>query len=92
MRRIKLTLEYDGTDFSGWQVQPDERTVQGVLQESLSTMMGSEIKVIGSGRTDAGVHALRQVAHAEVTRDIPAVNIMMGLNSSLDRDVRRSTS
>lgn len=88
MRRIKLTLEYDGTEFSGWQVQPDERTVQGVLQESLSNMMGSEIKVIGSGRTDAGVHALEQVAHADVTRDIPAVNIMMGLNSALPRDVR----
>ena len=88
MRRIKLTLEYDGTDFSGWQVQPDQRTVQGELQESLSNMMGSQIKVIGSGRTDAGVHAVEQVAHADVTRDIPAVNIMMGLNSSLGKDVR----
>ena len=88
MRRIKLTLEYDGTEFSGWQVQPDERTVQGELQESLSNMMGSQIKVIGSGRTDAGVHAVEQVAHADVTRDIPAVNIMMGLNSSLGKDVR----
>ena len=88
MRRIKLTLEYDGTEFSGWQVQPDQRTVQGELQESLSNMMGSQIKVIGSGRTDAGVHAVEQVAHADVTRDIPAVNIMMGLNSSLGKDVR----
>ena len=88
LRRIKLTLEYDGTDFSGWQVQPDQRTVQGELQESLSNMMGSQIKVIGSGRTDAGVHAAEQVAHADVTRDIPAVNIMMGLNSSLGKDVR----
>ncbi len=88
MRRIKLTLEYDGTDFSGWQVQPDQRTIQGVLQESLGSMMGSEIKVIGSGRTDAGVHALQQVAHANVTKDIPAVNIMMGLNSALPKDVR----
>jgi tRNA pseudouridine38-40 synthase len=88
LRRIKLTLEYDGTDFSGWQVQPDQRTVQGVLQESLTSMMGSEIKVIGSGRTDAGVHALKQVAHADVTRDIPAVNIVMGLNSALPGDVR----
>lgn len=88
LRRIKLTLEYDGTAFSGWQVQPDQRTVQGVLQENLSAMMGSEIRVIGSGRTDAGVHALAQVAHADVTRDIPAVNIMMGLNSALPADVR----
>jgi len=88
LRRIRLTLEYDGTDFSGWQVQPDKRTVQGVVQESLSQMMGSQIRVVGSGRTDAGVHALNQVAHADVTRDIPAVNIMMGLNSSLPRDVR----
>jgi len=88
LRRIKLTLEYDGTDFSGWQVQPAMRTVQGVLQETISNMMENEIKVIGSGRTDAGVHALRQVAHADVTKDIPAVNIMMGLNSSLPRDVR----
>jgi len=88
LRRIKLTLEYDGTEFSGWQVQPDQRTVQGELQESLSNMMGSQIKVIGSGRTDAGVHAVEQVAHADVTRDIPAVNIMMGLNSSLGKDVR----
>ena len=88
LRRIKLTLEYDGTEFSGWQVQPDQRTVQGELQESLSNMMGSQIKVIGSGRTDAGVHATEQVAHADVTRDIPAVNIMMGLNSSLEKDVR----
>ncbi len=88
MRRIKLILEYDGTDFSGWQVQPDQRTVQGVLQESLSKMMGARISVVGSGRTDAGVHALRQVAHANVTRDIPAVNILMGLNSDLPGDVR----
>lgn len=88
MRRIKLTLEYDGTEFSGWQVQPDERTVQGVLQEFLGKMMESETRVIGSGRTDAGVHALEQVAHADVTKEIPAVNIMMGLNSSLPRDIR----
>ena len=88
MRRIKLTLEYDGTAFSGWQVQPDQRTVQGVLQECLGNMMGESVRVIGSGRTDAGVHAMEQVAHADVVRDIPAENIMMGLNSSLPRDVR----
>lgn len=88
MKRIKLTLEYDGTAFSGWQVQPDQRTVQGVLQECLTEMMGAETKVTGSGRTDAGVHALGQIAHADVARNIPAVNIMMGLNSALPGDLR----
>jgi tRNA pseudouridine38-40 synthase len=88
VRRIKLLLEYDGTDFSGWQVQPEMRTVQGELQDALSRMMDAPVKVVGSGRTDAGVHALGQVAHAEVPKDIPSTNITMGLNSSLPRDVR----
>jgi tRNA pseudouridine38-40 synthase len=88
LKRIKLVLEYDGTAFSGWQVQPDERTVQGVLQECLTEMMGADTKVTGAGRTDAGVHALGQVAHADVARDIPAGNIMLGLNSVLPRDLR----
>jgi len=87
-RRIVLTLEYDGTDFHGWQLQPEIRTVQGVLQEALSQMMGEEIKVSGSGRTDAGVHAKAQVAHADIKRDIPPENIALGLNSILPRDVR----
>lgn len=88
MRKIKLLLEYDGTDFSGWQVQPGMRTVQGEVQEALSTMMEEKVNVIGSGRTDAGVHAAGQVAHARVPKDIPAPNIGMGLNSSMPRDVR----
>lgn len=88
MRRIRLLLEYDGIDFSGWQVQPDTRTVQGVLENALTEMMGSQVKVVGSGRTDAGVHALGQVAHADVIRNIPPSNIMMGLNSVLPPDVR----
>jgi tRNA pseudouridine38-40 synthase len=88
VRRIKLLLEYDGTDFSGWQVQPGMRTVQGEIQDALSTMMETPIKIIGSGRTDAGVHAAGQVAHANVPKDIPAGNIAMGLNSSMEKDVR----
>lgn len=88
MRRIRLLLEYEGTDFSGWQVQPEARTVQGVLEEALTAMMGAGTRVVGSGRTDAGVHALAQVAHADVVKEIPGVNIMMGLNSALPRDVR----
>lgn len=88
MRRIRLLLEYDGTAFSGWQVQPGVRTVQGTLQEALGRMMGTKTVVVGSGRTDAGVHALGQVAHSDVARDIEPENIMMGLNSSLPADVR----
>ncbi|MDF1536665.1 MAG: tRNA pseudouridine(38-40) synthase TruA [bacterium] len=88
MRRIRLLLEYDGTGFSGWQVQPGMRTVQGEVQEALARMMEAPVKLIGSGRTDAGVHAIGQVAHAEVPKEIPAVNIAMGLNSSLSRDIR----
>lgn len=87
-RRIRLLLEYDGTGFSGWQVQPDARTVQGVLQKALTGMMGEQTGVVGSGRTDAGVHALGQVAHADIARSIPPMNIMMGLNSALPGDVR----
>ena len=62
IRNIKLTLEYDGTDFFGWQVQPEGRTVQGVVQESLRTLLQEPVKIIGAGRTDAGVHAAGQVA------------------------------
>jgi len=88
MKRIRLLLEYDGTNFSGWQIQPGARTVQGVLQDAVGGMMGAKVNVVGSGRTDAGVHALGQVAHADVGKDIPPWNIMMGLNSILPGDVR----
>jgi len=88
MERIKFLLEYDGSEFSGWQVQPEARTVQGVLQEALTRMMGTRTGIVGSGRTDAGVHALGQVAHADVSKNIPPWNIMMGLNSSMPGDVR----
>ena len=87
MRNIKLNIEYDGTDFAGWQVQPGQRTVQGLLEEKLSSMLEEKISVLGSGRTDAGVHAAGQVANFKTSRDIPLRAFEEGLNSLLPGDV-----
>ena len=62
MQRIKLIIAYDGTDFCGWQLQPNLRTVQGELEKSIARVTGSPVRVHGSGRTDSGVHALGQIA------------------------------
>ena len=86
-RNIKLVLEYDGTDFSGWQVQPDARTVQGVLEASLSDLAGEPISIVGAGRTDAGVHALGQVANARTALGLPADEIRAAVNARLPDDV-----
>ncbi|MDZ7263722.1 MAG: tRNA pseudouridine(38-40) synthase TruA [candidate division KSB1 bacterium] len=88
MRNIKLVLEYDGTDFHGWQYQPNLRTVQGDLQDVLTKIFGSEIVVIGAGRTDAGVHARGQVANFKLDHPMPPAKIMAALNGNLARDVR----
>jgi tRNA pseudouridine38-40 synthase len=87
MRNIKLTLEYDGTDFSGWQIQPRRRTVQGVLAESLQTILGEPVKIIGSGRTDAGVHARGQVANFTTAAAMPLTEMRRALNGLLPDDV-----
>jgi len=87
-RNLKLTLEYDGTDFSGWQVQPDVRTVQGVLEAALADLTGEAARVTGAGRTDAGVHALGQVASVATSLGLPAERIGFALNARLPRDVR----
>jgi len=86
-RTVKLTLEYDGTDFAGWQVQPGERTVQGVLEAAFSDLAGAAVAVTGSGRTDAGVHALGQVASAATALTLPAAEIAAALNGRLPDDV-----
>jgi len=88
MRRIRITLSYDGTDFHGWQVQPGLATIQGTLESALSEMEGSRVHVEGSGRTDAGVHALAQVAAFSLTNPIPAGNLQKALNRVLPRDIR----
>jgi tRNA pseudouridine38-40 synthase len=84
----KLTLAYDGTDFRGWQVQPGERTVQGELQAALRRICGESPLPQGSGRTDAGVHALGQVASFSLAAPIPAKNLQRALNRTLPPAIR----
>lgn len=87
-RNIKLILAYDGSDFHGWQIQPNVRTVQGVLQDTLKKLCQDEIAVYGSGRTDAGVHARGQVAHFKTTSKIPDSNLQHALNELLPGSIR----
>lgn len=84
----RLTLQYDGTDFHGWQVQNNERTVQGELSRVLSLLEGNEVCVHGSGRTDAGVHAEGQVASVRLGREITPERLRAAINGNLPRDVR----
>jgi tRNA pseudouridine38-40 synthase len=88
MRRIRLTLCYDGTDFHGWQVQPGLPTIQGALQEVLTQIEGGPIHVTGSGRTDAGVHALGQVAAFTLSNPIPPDNLRRAINRLLPQAIR----
>lgn len=87
MRTIKLTIEYDGTNYVGWQIQPSGRSIQGELTKALRRMTGEENHIIGSSRTDAGVHALGQVAHFRTNTMIPPTGFMRGINSLLDDDI-----
>src|SRR6185369_11163600 len=88
MRRIKITLAYDGTTFHGWQVQPGIPTIQGALEEILSGMETKPVHVAGSGRTDAGVHALEQVAAFSIENPIPLVNLRRAVNRLLPPAIR----
>ena len=84
----KLTLAYDGTDFHGWQIQPGQRTIQGELQFALDRIVGESPLPQGSGRTDAGVHALAQVASFALQARIPPANLVRALNRSLPGSIR----
>lgn len=84
----KLLLQYDGTDFHGWQIQEGHRTVQGELTHALSLIEGRSVNVHGSGRTDAGVHAEGQVASVEIQREITTTKLRAAINGNVDRDVR----
>jgi tRNA pseudouridine38-40 synthase len=84
---LKLTLEYDGAPFVGWQVQPNGPSVQGVLQEAIEKLCGSPVRVTGAGRTDAGVHARGQVASLDPPRELPLAAWTAGLNAHLPPEV-----
>src|SRR5205807_8718221 len=88
MRRIKLTLAYDGTEFHGWQVQPGLPTIQGVLEEIFAGIEKRPVHVAGSRRTDAGVHALAQIAAVSIENPIPLPNLRKAVNRLLPQSVR----
>ncbi len=105
MRNIKLTLQYDGTNYNGWQIQPSEIsdfrfqisdykkqksiiTIQGVIQDAIKKITGEDVKVIGAGRTDAGVHAIEQAASFKTLSTMQADIIQRALNANLSDDIR----
>jgi tRNA pseudouridine38-40 synthase len=88
VRNIKLVLAYDGSEFSGWQVQPDAATIQGTLASAIGRITAEKVLPQGSGRTDAGVHALAQVASFTTASPIPAENLVKALNDILPPSIR----
>jgi len=87
MRKVKLTLEYDGTRYAGWQLQAKGETVQGEVEKALARLTGKKARVHGAGRTDAGAHALGQAAHFQTSSILPLRNIRDGTNSYLPPDI-----
>lgn len=86
-RTIKLTLEYDGTDFVGWQSQENGRSVQDVVEKGLSQILQEEIRIVGAGRTDSGVHAKGQVTSFRIESSVDCALIVRGLNGVLPKDI-----
>src|SRR5262249_25548422 len=88
MRNLKMVLAYDGSEFCGWQVQPDAATIQGTLASAIGRVTGAKVLPQASGRTDAGVHALAQVATFATESPIPAENLVKALNDILPSSIR----
>lgn len=87
MRNLKMIIEYDGTGYHGWQRQQDQITIQQILEENIGAITQEDIRVIGSGRTDAGVHAMNQVANFTTGSKIGERNLLRGINSLLPKDI-----
>ena len=87
MKRILLSIEYDGTAYSGWQKQPNQRTVQGEIENAILRSIGEEVEIFGSGRTDAGVHAINQSAHFDLKAPVPISKLADVLNNALPADI-----
>ena len=87
MRNIKLTIEYDGKDFNGWQKQPTKLNIQGEIERAIKQITNEEVNLTASGRTDAGVHALGQVANFKTNSNIPIEKIPIALNSNLKKSI-----
>src|SRR6202795_988425 len=88
MHNIKLTLAYDGTDFSGWQIQPGQPTIQGALSDVLENLTKQRLQIQGAGRTDAGVHAAGQVANFKTEAELPPVEFQRAFNALLPPSIR----
>ena len=88
MRRLKIVLAYDGSDLVGWQRQRAGRSVQGQLEDALAAIEGRPVTVVGAGRTDAGVHALGQVASCRIDHPMPVATLARALNAMLPGDIR----
>ena len=87
MRNIKLTIEYDGKDFNGWQKQPTKLNIQGTIEQAIKQITGEEVQLNASGRTDAGVHAFGQVANFKTNSQIPIEKFAIAINSRLKRSI-----
>ena len=88
MRNIKLTIEYDGKDFSGWQKQPNKLNIQGEIERAIENVTGEKVELIASGRTDAGVHALGQIANFKTNSNIDLEKIPIAINSQVKKSIR----
>lgn len=87
MKNIKLTIEYDGKEYNGWQKQPNKLNIQGEIERAIQNITGKQVELIGSGRTDAGVHAFGQVANFKIDSDFPIEKMAIAINSQLKKSI-----